>query len=365
MYSLYLTSLLVTFFSSVTLNRSFQFLLLILVTLVSISFFGLRWHSGADYAGYLMIYEYIPTLSSFSLSAVKDIHGELGFLFFSSFVKSLGTADYFYMFILSVISISLKSHFFFKESPLPVLSFSIYLLFLGMTFEFVQIRYALSITFIMLSISSLVKGDRYKSFLLFCLGVAFHYFSVIFVVMYFYRRIKVSLVALYFMSLFTFLVISNLGGALFLFDLIPSFVSETILGRRVMGYIDTDEHYSQSVAMTSFLFLRVFLFAGIILFFHKRFNLENDKFHDFFRICMLFLFIFSFLSFNSIMFSRAVALVEILNFLLIAFCIEKSKKVIDRFLILSVFFVFSCLSFLKALDSENIYSYQTWLSIVF
>lgn len=365
MYHIYFLSMLIAFISGVTFNKKYQLFFLLFITSVSILFFGLRWHSGADFDGYLLIYDSVPLLGGFNLGSVKYIHGELGFLFVTSLIKTLGTPNFIYMFTLTCISIGLKAYFFYKESILPVFSLSLYFLFLGMTFEFVQIRYALALSFLLLSLYYLINGFKRKSVLFFLFSISFHYFTAIFVVMYFYKRLKIKNHHLYFLSLLVFVIVSNSSIAVVLLDLTSDLLGGTTLGRRATGYIGGAEHYSVSVQLTSFLVIRAFLFTGVAIYFFKFYNSGDEKFEAYLKVNLLFLLLSVSFSFNSIMFSRAVVVVELVNFLLVGFCISKSKSLKDRLLMLSLFLVLAGLSFIKALDSENIYSYQTWLGVLF
>lgn len=66
------------------INDSIMFMLVVLMILMS----GLRVND-SDYLEYNKMYNEVPSLYNFTLSAIKDIHGEIGYLFLSSFLKHL------------------------------------------------------------------------------------------------------------------------------------------------------------------------------------------------------------------------------------------------------------------------------------
>ncbi|EEH7191103.1 EpsG family protein, partial [Salmonella enterica] len=74
------------------INDSIMFMLVVLMILMS----GLRVND-SDYLEYNKMYNEVPSLYNFTLSAIKDIHGEIGYLFLSSFFKTFDLPFQFFL----------------------------------------------------------------------------------------------------------------------------------------------------------------------------------------------------------------------------------------------------------------------------
>ncbi|HAG7655329.1 TPA: O75 family O-antigen polymerase, partial [Escherichia coli] len=66
------------------INAYLMFFLVVLMVLIS----GLRMND-SDYIEYRKMYNEVPILCDFSLASIRDIHGEVGYLFLSSIFKTL------------------------------------------------------------------------------------------------------------------------------------------------------------------------------------------------------------------------------------------------------------------------------------
>ena len=66
------------------INAYLMFFLVVLMVLIS----GLRMND-SDYIEYKKMYNEVPILCDFSLASIRDIHGEVGYLFLSSIFKTL------------------------------------------------------------------------------------------------------------------------------------------------------------------------------------------------------------------------------------------------------------------------------------
>ncbi|EJT5293004.1 EpsG family protein, partial [Salmonella enterica] len=84
------------------INDSIMFMLVVLMILMS----GLRVND-SDYLEYNKMYNEVPSLYNFTLSAIKDIHGEIGYLFLSSFFKTFDLPFQFFLFFIASLSLML------------------------------------------------------------------------------------------------------------------------------------------------------------------------------------------------------------------------------------------------------------------
>lgn len=359
-YFLYASSLILVSMVSADRNSSFSKAGFYSVVAISILFFGLRWNSGADYDGYLYIYDLLPTLGDFSRKSVEYIHGEIAFLLLSSAIKSLGVEDYLYMFILSFISLYLKAAFFSRESRFPIFVFSLYILVFGLTYEFVQVRYAVAIALVLMAISVRSDGKKYLAICFLLAATFIHYFSFFFIpVILVSRYIRFSHISLFimFILLFQIVQIVNVVGIL---ENVASQIDGGQIERRLTGYFDRG-HYSQPVSIFSPVVVRYILLSAIVIFAARKIYPDKSTFNELVQLMLVLALASSMLSFNSILFSRSIVISEIIGLLLIVEVIGKVYEANIRFVLLSSCLLVYSLFFIQAVRSDSIYEYKTWL----
>ena len=304
----------------------------------------------------------VPPLSEFSLNAVKYVHGELGFLFTISIFKYLEVNDYVFMFTLSVISILTKAYFFLRTSDNPVFCFAIYIAAMSLTFEFVQIRYALSMSFIFLSFLAF-QERRFKWFFVFSLFAAsLHYFAVLGVIFVLLSGFHFNRLILFFLAIIIYYI-----SSMFPFnDIVSYFVSYygdgSSLGRRVRGYTSGEDNFSASVNFFSIVSLRIYLVYFALIVFDKFYALKGRYDGPIFGFISTSILFLSFFSFNAIIFSRAAAVIEVFIFVLLSNALFKLKPLCYRVAICIFLLLFYVLFFVGGVSSESIYMYQTWFS---
>lgn len=348
---------------SFELKSNRQFVISFLLFFLCLLFFGLRWRSGADYDGYLDIYFRTPLLDNFSLDTINGIHGEIGFLALISTFKFASVPDFIYMFFLSFLSLSLKFYFFNKECKMPVFAVLCYIFLFSMLYEFVQIRYALALGFVLLAISFYVSRQYKFSLFLFALAACFHYFSLVFLVIYL-SRFSCQYWLCYFLSIILFYFFSHTDPAAAILLLSDVIGVNIPLFTRLLGYLSGEDHYSAALSFSSVLVLRFYFIALLILLAHSFFEVKNSRFNNYVAILMLGLVLSSVISFNSILFSRFVNLFEILEVLLIANLVSMLTCKITKVTLGLVMLVFYSFFYFNSINSENIYEYQVWFDML-
>ena len=266
------------------------------------------------------------------------------------------------MFLLSFVSLSCKGLFFYKESKLPALAFVLYLLLLSLTYEFVQIRYAFAMGFIMIAFSLSYRGKLRSSIALICFASIFHYFSLFSLVFLLANKVKIKLWYIYGLAIITFAIFSQLQLGDFIGQYFSLFGNGSIIERRIMGYVTGDSEFSKAVGFSSVLVLRFYFLLFLMLMLEHFYIKDDQKFNFYLKLCVVGAFIVSFFSFNAIIYSRATSILEIVLILVISIGISKLKTFTQRLLLSSCISIIFYLFFLQGQQSESVYEYNTWLS---
>lgn len=202
MYSLpYIKIFLLLFVFSIPLinknNNGFVYLKLknyqlITVLFSLIIFFGFRGFIDTDVHNYYRFYSDVPTFFNENfISYIEKNPFEIGFYFYSVFLKSLGLGYFGFQFINTLIDFIILYKFFDEYIPTQkCLGFLLYFLFGAFSFEINLVRNIKSLLFFLMSIKY-VHTRNFKAYIcLNLLGFLFHTASIIFIPMYFILRMK-------------------------------------------------------------------------------------------------------------------------------------------------------------------------------
>ncbi|EPV3226975.1 TPA: O75 family O-antigen polymerase, partial [Escherichia coli] len=137
------------------INAYLMFFLVVLMVLIS----GLRMND-SDYIEYRKMYNEVPILCDFSLASIRDIHGEVGYLFLSSIFKTLCLPFQLFLFFIAFLSLLLTYFSFRKISLIPILSLVFYLSHAFIVRDLIQIRAGLAVS---ISLYSIIKFKGNKS----------------------------------------------------------------------------------------------------------------------------------------------------------------------------------------------------------
>lgn len=158
----------------------------LLAILAIIVIAGLKTDGSTDYLSYKGAYE------DPAMQVELESSYEPGFQFFNIICKNLGFSFILYYFIFACISIGTKAYVFKKIAPYVFPALLMYLC--GVFFERDNdgIRQGMSIAFCFLALYHLIRENK-KGFVLCCLiAFLFHYSSIVFLVAFFFDRIKIS-----------------------------------------------------------------------------------------------------------------------------------------------------------------------------
>ncbi|HEM8022171.1 TPA: EpsG family protein [Enterobacter ludwigii] len=157
--------------------KHFRMYMLFLCMAAISLFFGLRMlGQDSDFISYETFYDSINNNFAFS-----DTRFEFGFVLVSYFFKEVLNADIHVLLVVTAfISLTIKEYLFFKGSNTFLITI-VYLMGMGLLHEMTQIRVAIAISFVLLSLH-FKSNDRTKlSFLFFILSMLFHYSMAFFI----------------------------------------------------------------------------------------------------------------------------------------------------------------------------------------
>ncbi|EBS7177085.1 EpsG family protein, partial [Salmonella enterica subsp. enterica serovar Rubislaw] len=245
---------------------SIMFMLVVLMILMS----GLRVND-SDYLEYNKMYNEVPSLYNFTLSAIKDIHGEIGYLFLSSFFKTFDLPFQFFLFFIASLSLMLTYFSFKKASIIPILSLVFYLSHAFIVRDMIQIRAGLAVSMSLYTIVTYKKNRNVIAGIL--LASLIHSGAIIIAICYpFIRKRYLSLRKIFSLFLVA-LIFSYLHGLDFILN---TLIHYNLLPDAVANYIGWEEYDYRINIFTNPVFIK----GVMIVFLMKKYikiNINNEK----------------------------------------------------------------------------------------
>lgn len=173
-----------------------------LACLVLILFFGLRGHLNTDFIGYYPFYNNLPDIAHLTS---EDITTEVGFVIYSSIIKTVFPNYYVWVFINTLIDFIVICWCFRRYSFSVALSLLLFLAFLGIAIETNLYRNIKGLECFLLSLPYLQKRRLVPYLLINLLGCMFHISSLVYLLFYFFAMARIPPVVVW-----TGLIASNL-----------------------------------------------------------------------------------------------------------------------------------------------------------
>ncbi|GAA75670.1 MAG: EpsG family protein [Rheinheimera sp.] len=370
-WSLFFSIAILSTVSSKSVNRISLFVFGFILVL----FTGLRFYSGEDYQSYVWLYDITPSFIE-DWTQVKTIPVEYGYALINFIFKLAGIESYLFLFVLSAVSLISKAYIFSKLSKISIISLFIYFSFVYYNSEFIQIRWALALSFIYFSILFYLHSKMYKAMLFLAIASSIHITSLLFFIILPLAKIAeryrietpLFIVGICFLCLspyidITYLITSNFdfgGGGYFAIKLktylenVEARISWHVLFR-----------YFASMIIVFILHRKYFYSNKYNKFDNYKFVKYQGALYTLFLVSSVFCFVF--ISFP-ILANRLYIFSDFLFALLIVnyvSCIKRfaTKTIILIFVIL-VSFVYSLLLLNYMINSGNIYEYSTWWRMV-
>lgn len=97
-----------------------------------------------DYWEYVDMFKDTPFLDEFNLTNTKNIHGEIGYLFLNSIIKTIGLGEHFFFWFVGFLSVGLTLFYYIKKSPYFIISLLIYFSHTFLLRDMIQVRSGLA-----------------------------------------------------------------------------------------------------------------------------------------------------------------------------------------------------------------------------
>ena len=347
-------------------SKLLEVILLTIFIIALVTFIGTRGNSGADYLAYLDMFSLVPSLDNFSLDTTSQIHGEFGYLFLNSIIKTAGFEIVLLFIVIAILSIFSKFWFVFKTSSYPLLAISLYLSHYFILIEFVQVRWGAAIGLLCVCLYFFNENKKLKSLLFFFAAVSIHYFSFIFVFIYFLNCRWFTISRLNFLFLTSTIVgfLINVPGIFISF--IHSFLSQvptlSYVSGKLVGYA-----VNNSTELSIIVKVKVLLFYGLFYLFYLFSHRSTSKSKLYAKAYIFSLSLVMVFSSFSVLSARLLVFSELIVFVLISDSIRRVKPEWVRILmtlglILFSFFYFRFIIF-GSYQSGILWDYNTVLSV--
>lgn len=337
---------------------------LVSITMCAIGVAGLRWMSDVDYVPYLEMYDEVPLLWSFGTSEIESLYGEFGYLLATSFFRTFGVEFYFVTFLFACFSIASKAWIANRLTRFSGITLAGYLCIHFITIEFIQIRWAIASSMIMMAYYFNINDRFWRSHLIFLAATTFHYFSIIFWAGSLLLQAKpwVRLA-----TLAVGLVFAIIGSSDFVLS-DSMYGSDLYVIKRAVRYMSEE---LSGVGLMSYL--RLVMYVILVFYFIwslKRQGVEIDiKTNRLFAVANVSLAITLFVSFVPLMHFRAVVIAD--YFCLAVLCRYaqlSSRYGLRLYLVLCVVPAFCLWYFFDVenyIQADRLYDYTSWLGLIF
>lgn len=298
-----------------------------------IVFFGFRGFVGWDWYLYFPFYKTLDPIYSLQISKYNF---DVGFVVYSSIIKTI-TEDYHCFIFISILIDAFLLHLFFKRY-LPkkyyAFGFALFLVFYGTILEINLMRNVKSLLLFLLSLKYIENRNLLKFILLNILGALFHWSSFVFFPLYFFLHKKFSLKF--------FIPIFLLGCFVFIANVqyIKPFIS--FIGSSFGGIIHVKINYylhsplfASRYGFTLGFFERMVTVSLIFYFYEKliEINENNILFINAFFIYLLINLFFSEISIAIDRFGNTFIFAYWILWPMIMLCLNKGNRVVFVFCI--------------------------------
>lgn len=148
-------------------------------------FIGLRGFIYSDWVSYYYFFDNLPILAELQYNSLYSDGYEFGFVLYSSIIKTICPNYFFWVFVNTLLDLLVFYWFFKKYSNSVIMSFILFVAFMGLSIEFNLYRNAKAMCLFLLSIPYLKGRKALPYFLLNLGGCLFHLSAFLFLPLYF------------------------------------------------------------------------------------------------------------------------------------------------------------------------------------
>lgn len=325
-----------------------------------IIFVGLRYFSDVDYEPYYELFDTTPSLFNLNLHELSVLYGEPGYLLVSALFKSFGLGFVSVALFSVILAVYLKLKILSAITGQYILAFTLYLAIHFVTIEFIQLRWAVASGFIVAALYNILKGNKKFALIMLILATSFHYFSLIFLPMFIFRKLSARTVNAIFITSFLAAMFYKFVGFSFIY------IADTniYIIKRFLRYLNDPE---SSVGI--FSFSRLILYYVTFVLIRKFVRRDADEqYYDLDKMSLLLLSISLFLSFIPLMYFRAVNIADLFCIATILYQFEKNKNGYTLLYLVVLVVLFCTWNILDVQNNYNagyIFEYKNWLETIF
>ncbi|MGF1825812.1 EpsG family protein [Vibrio splendidus] len=298
-FFLFVISIPVLIYANEQEQKKINFIFLLLAVFIC----GGRYEVDPDYLAYYDIYQLVPRIQDYDFSLVlyDSIYGEKGFLFLLTMIKTFGGTFYTAIFIIALLTYAIAMYSCNKVRDYPSFSFLIYIFSTTAIFNFIQIRFGLALSLLMLSYIFIRDGKKVSCTIAMIAAISMHTYVLTAIPVYIFYKIKkdLNVVVLLFASLVIFLLFTSLN------ELLLNKLNTLSLSR-ANNYLNQDK-YQLVLSFFSPVFLKSLLVTVLITFVLKLYK-EDDVEYKYYMIIYFFC---SLMAFSPIFYGRYAAMVDV------------------------------------------------------
>lgn len=356
---------------SVFLNKKINLFFLIVFSISIVFIVGLRWYSGADFEGYVDMYNTYPSLGVLFDAGFSSYYGEPGYILVNIFAKHLGLFVGFLFMLFAFSSILLKSIYFYRSCINPALVFCLYLSFNFITVEFIQIRWAVATSLITYGL--IVKRENnLVRIMIILMAASFQYYSLAFLPLIFIKdtcsRLSAAMYSMFGLMVAALSFAFNIP-IIFLNMLTLINADGMYIYERVVSYLTRAE-----LSVGFFSYAKIFCYFICFVFLVPMGRVEpNVKLSTLdillYKYSILLMSLSLIMSSVPVFFYRTMVLVDLFALVFIVNSIYKIKDLFFRLAVMCGVMFAGGVWYLLDLSNNLIYGglfeYKTWLGSVF
>ena len=266
-----------------------------------------------------------------------------GLIYFSNFIF-IGYNGF--LFLIALLSITIKSRTYFKYTPYPFLALLLYYSRTFMGGDFGQIRQGLAMAFVFIAFKFIIENNLKKFLIVMFFASITHVSSVIFIPFYFFSKVRIKT-----KYLLLLLVISIPLSLLNFKEIFSGYLSvlPTFVATKVDIYAQVEA--SESIGLTFSVFFRLFIIL-LLISFKKDYFYKNKTTLTLFNI--YYFGVIFYLVFNSFpqLGNRGSLYFQQFEILLIPILIYSFKNKIVRMLLFLFLFFYAFWGINSTIDSQ-------------
>lgn len=342
-------------------DRRAQVIISLLVTTCFAIFCGLRWYAGQDYGAYIDIFTMVPTLGDFTLEKVAHIHGEIGYKFINSVLKTMSLESYMAVFLIALLSLYLKFYFYAKFASNVFFCVCFYLALHFYRAEFIQVRMALGLAILCLSLVYYLKNENFKFVLAVIAATSIHSICVLFLVLPAVRNFKLKyMLFLAFVLPITFSFIPLLKPVL---EILAQLLNAPLL-TILYNYAFNGPH-GDNVLIYNLVPARHLIVVLLLILVYPRLSRLDYTNILIIKIYLTGIILSSFFMDLELLYARAIYLFDIVEPVVLCMMIYMIRNVYIR---AGAFFVTSAFALIlmsrNAFINSSLFEYATWLPLI-